>query len=122
MAIKQVNAVQAMEEFAQGKIVPASLNEMQGAWLALADTAEGRVLVCAYKGENKAAALFAKKASGNVNGLTVDVMELNPNNAAVVRRSPLFKMGCAAGTKWQGYQRGLQRLAGRCRCLCRTAV
>ena len=86
MAIKQVNAVQAMEEFAQGKIVPASLNEMQGAWLALADTAEGRVLVCAYKGENKAAALFAKKASGNVNGLTVDVMELNPNNAAVVRR------------------------------------
>ncbi len=86
MAIKQVTAVQAMEEFSCGKILPASLNEMQGSWLALADTAEGRVLVCAYKNECQPAALFVKKSSGKVNDLTVDVMELNPNNAAVVRR------------------------------------
>lgn len=86
MAIKQVTAVQAIEEITKGKIVPASLNEMQGAWLALADTAAGRVLACAYTGECAAAALFAKKDSGKVKNITVDVMELNPNNAAVVRR------------------------------------
>ena len=30
MAIKQVTAVQAMEEISKGKIITASLNEMQG--------------------------------------------------------------------------------------------
>ena len=35
MAIKQVTAVQAMEEISKGKIITASLNEMQGAWIAL---------------------------------------------------------------------------------------
>ena len=33
MAIKQVTAVQAMEEISKGKIITASLNEMQGAGL-----------------------------------------------------------------------------------------
>ena len=86
MAIKQVTAVQAMEEISKGKIITASLNEMQGAWIALADCEDGRVLTCAYSGECQAAALFAKKDSGKVKNITVDVMELNPNNAAVVRR------------------------------------
>lgn len=86
MAIKQVTAVQAMEEISKGKIVTASLNEMQGAWIALAEGDNGMVLTCAYSGECPAAALFAKKSSGKVKNITVDVMELNPNNAAVVRR------------------------------------
>ena len=81
MAIKQVTAVQAMEEISKGKIITASLNEMQGAWIALADCEDGRVLTCAYSGECQAAALFAKKDSGKVKNITVDVMELNPNNA-----------------------------------------
>lgn len=86
MAIKQVSAIQAIEDITQGKIIPESLNEMQGAWLALSETESGRVLACAYDGECQAAALFAKKDSGKVKNITVDVMELNPNNAAVVRR------------------------------------
>ena len=86
MAIKQVTAVQAMEEISKGKIITVSLNEMQGAWIALADCEDGRMLTCAYSGECQAAALFAKKDSGKVKNITVDIMELNPNNAAVVRR------------------------------------
>lgn len=86
MAIKQVTAVQAMEEITQGKVVTESVSEVQGAWLALVDTEAGRVLACAYKGECQFAALFAKKESVQSGGLNVDVMELNPNNAAVVRR------------------------------------
>ena len=86
MAIKQVTAVQAMEEITQGKVVTESVSEVQGAWLALVDTEAGRVLACAYKGECQFAALFAKKESAQSGGLNVDVMELNPNNAAVVRR------------------------------------
>ena len=35
MAIKQLDAVQAMEEITGGKVVAASLSEVQGAWLAL---------------------------------------------------------------------------------------
>ena len=86
MAIKQLDAVQAMEEITGGKVVTASLSEVQGAWLALLDSEAGRVLACAYKGECAFAGLFAKKESGKVKDITVDVMELNPNNAAVVRR------------------------------------
>lgn len=86
MAIKQVTAVQAMEEITNSKVVTASVSEVQGAWLALVDTEAGRVLACAYKGECQFAALFAKKESAQSGGLNVDVMELNPNNAAVVRR------------------------------------
>lgn len=86
MAIKQVTAVQAMEEITQGKVVTESVSEVQGAWLALVDTEAGRVLACTYKGEFQFAALFAKKESAQSGGLNVDVMELNPNNAAVVRR------------------------------------
>lgn len=86
MAIKQVTAVQAMKEITQGKVVMESVSEVQGAWLALVDTEAGRVLTCAYKGECQFAALFAKKESAQSGGLNVDVMELNPNNAAVVRR------------------------------------
>lgn len=86
MAIKQVTAVQAMEEITQGKVVTESVSEVQGAWLALVDTEAGRVLACVYKGECQFAALFAKKENAQSGGLNVDVMELNPNNAAVVRR------------------------------------
>ncbi|PWM76823.1 MAG: hypothetical protein DBY32_11965 [Phascolarctobacterium sp.] len=86
MAIKQITAVQAMEEITHGKVVMESVSEVQGAWLALVDTEAGRVLACAYKGECQFAALFAKKESAQSGGLNVDVMELNPNNAAVVRR------------------------------------
>ena len=86
MAIKQLDAVQAMEEITGGKLVNASLSEVQGAWLALLDAEAGRVLTCAYKGECAFAGLFAKKDSGKVKDITVDVMEMNPNNAAVVRR------------------------------------
>lgn len=66
MAIKQVTAVQAMEEISKGKIITASLNEMQGAWIALADCEDGRVLTCAYSGECQAAALFAKKTAAKL--------------------------------------------------------
>ena len=108
MAIKQVTAVQAMEEISKGKIITASLNEMQGAWIALADCEDGRVLTCAYSGECQAAALFAKKDSGKVKNITVDVMELNPNNAS--------------GAGRQRHQHSVQRLAGLCGRLRRSAL
>lgn len=66
MAIKQVTAVQAMEEISKGKIITASLNEMQGAWIALADCDDGRVLTCAYSGECQAAALLQKKTAAKL--------------------------------------------------------
>ena len=101
MAIKQVTAVQAMEEISKGKIITASLNEMQGAWIALADCEDGRVLTCAYSGECQAAALFAKKDSGKVKNITVD----RPSGAGRQR-----------------HQHSFQRLAGLCRSLRRSAL
>lgn len=86
MAIKQVTAIKAIEEFTNGKVVTASVSEVQGAWLGLVDTEAGRVLACVYKCECQFASLFAKKGSSQSDGLNVDVMELNSNNAAVVRR------------------------------------
>lgn len=97
MAVKQVNAVKAMEEFCGGKINAASLCEAQGAWLAM--TADGAALLCAYKGSCPEAAMFVKAASGTVDGITVDSMELNPNNAAVVRRFVKWAAPQAQGGK-----------------------
>lgn len=98
MAFKQALAVAAMEK-AAGKIINKSLCEVPGGWLALAVTEEGKRLVFASKEESQLSKMFVAEKNVEENGVNVAVMQLNPNNAAVVRRFVKWASPSACGTK-----------------------
>lgn len=98
MALKQALACAAIEK-AAGQIINKSLCEAAGAWLCLANTAEGKKLVCAANDESAMLQMFAVENKVEENGVTIYIMALNPNNAAVVRRFVKWAAPKACGTK-----------------------
>lgn len=98
MAIKQALAVAALDE-AAGRIIKPSLCEIPGGWLALVETEDGKCLARAVQGEEAAAQKWIIDGSDEVNGIQVDVMPLNANNAALVRRLVKWAAPTACGTK-----------------------
>lgn len=86
MAIKQALAVKTMEAAAGGKVVSASLSEVTNGWVALVIKAADKKLVCVTQGECPLTAMWAVESSCEQDGLHVDIMSLNANNAAVIRR------------------------------------
>lgn len=98
MAFKQALAVAAMEK-AAGKIINKSLCEVPGGWLALAETEAGKRLVFASKEETQLGKMFVAEKTIEDGGVSVAVMQLNPNNAAVVRRFVKWASPSACGTK-----------------------
>lgn len=99
MALKQNAAVAAFKE-AAGEIIEASLCEMQGAWLALVRTKAGKRLAYAAQGETALGKLWKEiENSADVNGVHVDVMQLNANNAAALRRFVKWTAPSACGSK-----------------------
>lgn len=99
MAIKQALAVKAMEAAADGKIVAASLSEVTNGWVALVINAAGKKLVCVTQGECPLSSMWAVESSCEQEGLHVDIMPLNANNAAVIRRFIKWAAPSACGTK-----------------------
>lgn len=98
MSIKQAAAVAAIEKTA-GKVVSPSLCEVPGGWLALADGEEGRRLAFAVEGESPLSRMFAVEKAADADGVHVDIMLLNANNAAVVRRFVKWAAPTACGSK-----------------------
>ena len=98
MAIKQALAVAALDE-AAGRIIKPSLCEIPGGWLALVETEDGKCLARAVQGEEAAAQKWIVDGSDEVNGIQVDIMPLNANNAALVRRLVKWAAPTACGTK-----------------------
>ncbi len=98
MAIKQALAVAALDE-AAGRIIKPSLCEIPGGWLALVETEDGKCLARAVQGEEAAAQKWIIDGSDEVNGIQVDIMPLNANNAALVRRLVKWAAPTACGTK-----------------------
>ncbi|MDD4084635.1 MAG: hypothetical protein GX084_03925 [Acholeplasmataceae bacterium] len=99
MAIKQAAVLKIMEEAAKARLLTASLSEISGGWLALADTEKGRRLLCAAREACPAAALFKTEEVIHDNGIDVYVMALNANNAAVLRRFVRWTAPSACGGK-----------------------
>ncbi|MGE4589967.1 MAG: tagaturonate epimerase family protein [Acidaminococcaceae bacterium] len=99
MAIKQIGAIKAMEVASEGKIMEASLSEISGGWLALAETLQGRKLVCAVTKECQGIAMFKAEAESMENGIITKIMGLNSNNAAALRRLVKWTGPTACGTK-----------------------
>ncbi len=98
MAFKQTLAVAALEKVA-GAVINKSLCEVPGGWLALVNAEEGKRLAFAVKGESQLSQMFMAEKTAEENGITVMVMQLNPNNAAVVRRFVKWAAPSACGTK-----------------------
>lgn len=98
MALKQNAAVAALQK--AGEVIETSLCEVQGAWLALVQTAEGKRLAYAAQGETALGKLWKEiEKSEDVDGVHVDVMKLNANNAAALRRFVKWTAPSACGTK-----------------------
>ncbi len=85
MAVKQGRACAAITE-AAGRIIETSLCEIPGGWLALVRTERGTKLAAAVSGASPLAGMWAVERAADIGSVHVDVMELNANNAAVVRR------------------------------------
>ncbi len=99
MALKQAAAMAAIKE-AAGEAINKSMYELAGGWLLLVPTDAGRRLAYAYQGETAVSKMWKGVIkSVSVNSVQVDVMELNANNAAVVRRFLKWTAPKACGTK-----------------------
>ena len=99
MAIKQFLAVKAMETAVNGQIVMASLSEVTNGWVALVSNDAGQKLVCATKGECPLSAMWAVESTCEQDGIKVEIMALNANNAAVIRRFVKWAAPSACGVK-----------------------
>ena len=81
MALKQMDALAALRE-AAGEVIETSLCDVQGNWLALVNTEEGKRLAFAAKGEAALSALWKDvEKEADVKDVHVSVMALNANNA-----------------------------------------
>ena len=99
MALKQMDALAALRE-AAGEVIETSLCDVQGNWLALVNTEEGKRLAFAAKGEAALSALWKDvEKEADVKDVHVSVMALNANNAALVRRYVKWTAPTACGTK-----------------------
>lgn len=99
MAIKQVVAIKAMEAAAEGKVIVPSLSEINGGWLAMVETSNGRKLVCAATKECQVVSMFKAESENMENGISIKIMGLNSNNAAALRRLVKWAGPTACGTK-----------------------
>lgn len=98
MALKQNAALAALQK--AGELIETSLCEVQGAWLALVKTAAGKRLAYAAQGETVLGKLWKEvETSTDADGVHVDVMKLNANNAAALRRYVKWTAPSACGTK-----------------------
>lgn len=98
MAVNQFTVTAAME--AAGRIIKSSLCETDAGWLALIETDNGKRLAWVPKGMNRVNNLWkGQQMFTNVKGVTVQVFELNANNAALVRRIVKWTAPKACG-KW----------------------
>lgn len=99
MALNQKAALEALRE-AAGEVIEASLCEVQGAWLALVNTVQGKRLAYAVQGEGALNKLWKDiEQTIDAGKVQVSVMQLNANNAAVVRRYVKWAAPKACGSK-----------------------
>ncbi len=99
MALNQRTALEALRE-AAGEVIEASLCEVQGAWLALVNTVQGKRLAYAVQGEGALDKLWKDiEKTIDAGKVQVSVMQLNANNAAVVRRYVKWAAPKACGSK-----------------------
>lgn len=99
MALNQKVALAALRK-AAGEVIEVSMCEVQGAWLALVRTEQGKRLACAVQGESALDKLWKDvEKTIEADKVQVSIMQLNANNAAVVRRYVKWAAPTACGSK-----------------------
>lgn len=98
MALQQAKACAAVTKHV-GQVINKSVCEIPGGWLCLADSEAGRKLACVTAGESPLSKMWAVEKTVEEDGMHLDIMQLNPNNAAVVRRFVKWAAPTACGTK-----------------------
>lgn len=99
MALKQITALEVLKETA-GEVINKSLCEISGGWLALVNTEFGKRLAFVYQEESSINQLFKDvEKTTIVKDVHLQLMALNANNAAVVRRFVKWAAPTACGNK-----------------------
>lgn len=98
MALKQASVCRVIEDNL-GQVINKSLCEVPGGFLCLVQTVEGKRLAYASSGDGQLSKMFAAEKSFDAEKIHVEVMQLNPNNAAVVRRFVKWAAPTACGSK-----------------------
>lgn len=98
MALKQALVSKFIENNI-GQVINKSVCEVPGGLLCLVNTAEGKRLVYASNGSAPISQMLSVEKSLDEDKVHYEVMLLNPNNAAVVRRFVKWAAPTACGTK-----------------------
>lgn len=99
MALKQITVLNALQEVA-GTVINESLCEVPGGWLALVETESDKKLAFVFQENNNLSQMFKEvEKSVDIKDIHVQIMPLNANNAAVVRRFVKWAAPTACGTK-----------------------
>lgn len=98
MALKQALVSKFIENNI-GKVINKSVCEVPGGLLCLVNTADGKRLVYASNGSAPISQMLSVEKSLDEDKAHYEVMLLNPNNAAVVRRFVKWAAPTACGTK-----------------------
>lgn len=98
MALKQALVSKFIENNI-GKVINKSVCEVPGGLLCLVNTADGKRLVYASNGSAPISQMLSVEKSLDEDKVHYEVMLLNPNNAAVVRRFVKWAAPTACGTK-----------------------
>lgn len=98
MALKQAIVSKIIENNI-GQVINKSLCEVPGGIFCLVNTSEGKKLVYASNGNAQLSQMLSVEKSFDEDKIHFEVMQLNPNNAAVVRRFVKWAAPTACGTK-----------------------
>jgi hypothetical protein len=98
MALKELKAIEMMEKLAEGTIIKPSLTQFNGGWLALFNTKEGKRLASVSTKDFEVASKWKTLKTSEDDQNKVFLMELNPNNAAIVRHIISWARPSACGS------------------------
>lgn len=99
MALKQMAASKALQDAALN-LINDSLYEAAGGWLALVECEGARALASIYQKESVLSAMWKDvQKTVEADGVKIEVLALNANNAAIVRRHVKWTAPSASGTK-----------------------
>ncbi len=98
MAIKQITAIEAMQEIAS-EVIKTSVTAVEGGWLAIVRTEAGKRLAIVVEGESSLCKMLKDTEAKQSARGEVLLAALNANNAAVIRRFVKWTAPSACGTR-----------------------
>lgn len=99
MSLKELKAIEVMEQISEGTIIKPSLTQFPGGWLALVNTNQGKRLASVSSKDFAVASKWKSLKTIEEGKNQVFLMELNSNNAAIIRHIISWARPTACGTE-----------------------